>query len=71
VTGEHLQDKWTFERKPLMFETSVPGVFAVGDVRSSSVKRVAAAVGEGSAVVQHVFRYFESVPAHAASVDAQ
>ena len=50
------------ERTPQMFETSVPGVFAVGDVRSRSVKRVAAAVGEGSAVIQHVHSYLESVP---------
>jgi thioredoxin reductase (NADPH) len=70
VTGEHLQGG-TLERKPLMFETSVPGVFAVGDVRSRSVKRVAAAVGEGSAVVQHVFNYIQSIPARAASLDAQ
>jgi thioredoxin reductase (NADPH) len=39
------------------FATSVPGVFAIGDVRSSSVKRVASAVGEGSVVIQHVHRY--------------
>lgn len=37
-----------------MFETSAPGVFAVGDVRSGSVKRVASAVGEGSVVVPHI-----------------
>ena len=40
-----------------MFETSVPGVFAVGDVRSGSVKRVASAVGEGSVVIQQVHRH--------------
>ena len=39
------------------FQPSLPGVFAVGDVRSSSVKRVASAVGEGSVVVQAVHRY--------------
>jgi thioredoxin reductase (NADPH) len=43
-----------------MFETSVPGVFAVGDIRSASVKRVAAAVGEGSVVIQQVHRYVDS-----------
>jgi thioredoxin reductase (NADPH) len=42
------------------FQTSVPGVFAVGDVRSGSVKRVASAVGEGSVVVQAVHRYLAS-----------
>ena len=42
-----------------MFETSLPGVFAVGDVRAGSVKRVASAVGEGSVAVAHLFRYLE------------
>ena len=44
-------------RNPLPFETSVPGVFAVGDVRSGSLKRVAAAVGEGSSAVRQVHEY--------------
>ena len=44
-------------REPLPFETSVPGVFAVGDVRSGSMKRVAAAVGEGSSAVRSVHEY--------------
>ena len=48
--------KWPLARPPLLFETSQPGVFAVGDVRASSVKRVAAAVGEGSVCVQLVHR---------------
>jgi thioredoxin reductase (NADPH) len=43
------------------YETSVPGIFAIGDVRAGSVKRVASAVGEGSVVIQHVHRYLESV----------
>jgi NADPH-dependent glutamate synthase beta subunit-like oxidoreductase len=43
-------------RRPYLFETSVPGLFAVGDIRSGSVKRVASAVGEGSVVVQLVHR---------------
>jgi thioredoxin reductase (NADPH) len=42
---------------PYLFQTSLPGVFAVGDVRSGSVKRVASAVGEGSVVVQAVHRF--------------
>jgi thioredoxin reductase (NADPH) len=42
------------ERDPFLYETSAPGVFAVGDVRASSVKRVASAVGEGSVAVQFV-----------------
>jgi thioredoxin reductase (NADPH) len=43
------------------YETSVPGIFAIGDVRAGSVKRVASAVGEGSVVIQHVHRYLASV----------
>jgi thioredoxin reductase (NADPH) len=39
----------------------MPGVFAIGDLRADSVKRVASAVGEGSVVVQHVHRYLDSV----------
>ena len=45
------------------YETSVAGVFAIGDVRAGSVKRVASAVGEGSVVVQHVHRYLETLEA--------
>jgi thioredoxin reductase (NADPH) len=48
-----------------MFETSLPGVFAIGDVRAGSVKRVASAVGEGSVVIQHVHRYLEHAHAGA------
>jgi thioredoxin reductase (NADPH) len=47
---------WPLARPPMLFETSLPGVFAVGDVRASSVKRVAAAVGEGSVCVQLVHK---------------
>ena len=47
-------DGWTLTRPQGMFETSLPGVFAVGDVRSGSIKRVASAVGEGSVVVTQV-----------------
>ncbi len=56
---------WLLPRAPYLLETSLPGVFAVGDVRSDSVKRVAAAVGEGSICVQFVHRALRelSVPA--------
>jgi thioredoxin reductase (NADPH) len=47
---------WKSARQPEFFETNVPGIFAVGDVRCGSVKRVAAAVGEGSACIQQVHR---------------
>lgn len=54
---EHLAAaSWSLERPPSLFETSVPGMFAVGDVRSGSVKRVASAVGEGSVCIQLVHR---------------
>src|SRR5690606_41948690 len=45
---------WTWARPPYPLETSCPGIFAVGDVRATSTKRVASAVGEGSTVVQFV-----------------
>jgi thioredoxin reductase (NADPH) len=49
-------------RQPSRFETSMPGVFAVGDVRAGSVKRVAAAAGEGSTVVATIHEYLASAP---------
>ena len=52
---------WPLERDPMLFETSVPGVFAAGDVRSGANRRVAAAVGEGSAAIYSVQRYLETV----------
>ena len=48
--------RWPLQRVPLMLETSIPGVFAVGDVRTESVKRVASAVGEGSISISLVHR---------------
>src|SRR6202022_962775 len=54
---EHLKGWEAFGRSPLPFETSHPGLFAVGDVRSGSTKRGAAAVGEGSAAVRSVHEY--------------
>ena len=48
---------------PALLETSVPGVFAVGDVRSGSVKRVATAVGDGAIAVQLLHRYLATLPA--------
>ena len=50
-------ERWPLERAPLSLETSMPGVFAVGDVRSGAVKRVASAVGEGSIVVSEVHQH--------------
>ena len=50
------------DRTPLPFETSQPGLFAVGDVRSGSVKRVASAVGEGSAAIRSVHEHLSYLP---------
>jgi thioredoxin reductase (NADPH) len=55
-TGVDLGPDWPLRRAPYMLETSRPGVFAVGDVRAGSVKRVASAVGEGAMAVQFVHR---------------
>jgi thioredoxin reductase (NADPH) len=51
---------WKLERAPYLLETSVPGVFVAGDVRNGSVKRVASAVGEGSAAVMFVHQYLST-----------
>ena len=52
---------WTLERDPSLLETNIPGVFAVGDVRYGSVKRVASGVGEGSVAIQFVHQYLSNV----------
>lgn len=52
---------WPLAREPFAFETSIPGVFAAGDVRSGANRRVAAAVGEGSAAIYSVHRYLRMV----------
>jgi thioredoxin reductase (NADPH) len=57
LTAEDLgAARWPLARPPYLFETSLPGVFAVGDVRANSVKRVASAVGEGSICIQLVHK---------------
>lgn len=53
--------RWTLDRDPLPMETSVPGIFAAGDVRHQSIKRVASAVGEGAVAVALVHRYLKTV----------
>jgi len=52
-------DGWPLDRPPLYLETSVPGIFAAGDVRYRSVKRVASAVGEGAIAIQQLHQYFD------------
>jgi thioredoxin reductase (NADPH) len=53
--------RWPLDRDPFLLETSVPGVFAAGDVRAGSGRRVATAVGEGAAAVHMIHRYLETV----------
>ena len=60
VNGERPRD-WNVDRDPFLFETSVPGIFAAGDTRHGSGKRVAAAVGEGSATVSVIHEYLRTV----------
>jgi thioredoxin reductase (NADPH) len=57
LTGADTGDKWKADRPPHDLETSRPGIFSAGDARSGSVKRVAAAVGEGAAAIQAVHQY--------------
>jgi thioredoxin reductase (NADPH) len=64
LTGSDLPaDSWPLERAPLMLETSLPGVFAVGDAREGSTKRVASAVGEGSVVIEQVHQLLDATRA--------
>lgn len=68
LAREELQAcRWPLERAPLLSETSLPGIFAVGDVRSGSVKRVASSVGEGSICIQFVHRALPELAARAYS----
>ena len=61
LTGQDVLDdpaaSWPASRQPLLLETSLPGVFAAGDVRHGSVKRCASAVGEGATTIASVHRY--------------
>jgi thioredoxin reductase (NADPH) len=68
VTGQDLSRDGFEERAPLMFETSMPGVFAAGDVRYGSVKRVASAVGAGAIAIQSVHEYLRLAPRQAGVV---
>ncbi len=58
--GSH-PSRWPLDRAPLPLETSMPGVFAAGDVRCRSIKRVASAVGDGATVVRLVHEYFAAI----------
>jgi thioredoxin reductase (NADPH) len=54
-------DGWTLRRDPYLLETSVPGIFAAGDVRQGAVRRVASAVGQGANVISFVHQYLRTV----------
>jgi thioredoxin reductase (NADPH) len=66
VTGPYLRkfrsfaETWKVNREPYYLETCMPGVFAAGDVRHGSIKRVASAVGEGAMAIAFVHRYLAS-----------
>jgi thioredoxin reductase (NADPH) len=65
LTGSEMRatGRWTLDRDPYLLETSVPGIFACGDVRFAPVKRVAAAVGEGSMAIAFVHQYLKDADA--------
>jgi thioredoxin reductase (NADPH) len=64
ITGSDLPpEAWPLEREPMLLETSAPGVFAAGDVRQGSIKRVTTAMGEGATVVHLVHRFLALEPA--------
>ncbi|MGC2386640.1 MAG: hypothetical protein WA460_06140, partial [Nitrososphaeraceae archaeon] len=52
---------WSIDRQPFLLETNVPGIFTAGDVRHGSIKRIAAAVGEGSTAIQLIHQYLMKV----------
>ncbi len=61
LAGSHYANRWPLPRAPFALETSVPGVFAAGDVRLDSMKRVASAVGEGAMSIYLVHRYLATI----------
>jgi len=61
LQGAQRPKAWSLDRDPFLLETNVPGVFAVGDVRHGSIKRVASVVGEGSVAVQFIHQYLSKV----------
>ena len=65
-TDARVAERWSLERDPYLLETSVPGIFACGDVRLSPVKRVAAAVGEGSMAIAFVHQYLRDTKGRSA-----
>jgi thioredoxin reductase (NADPH) len=68
---EQQNGAWPLERDPYLLETSVPGIFAVGDVRHGSIKRVASGVGEGSMAIAFIHQYFSERQAAATEIDSR
>jgi thioredoxin reductase (NADPH) len=60
MAGGHPPESWPLQRPPMFLESSLPGVFAVGDVRCGSVKRVASAVGDGSVAIRLIHDYLRN-----------
>jgi thioredoxin reductase (NADPH) len=61
IVGGERPSTWTVERDPFLLETSVPGIFAAGDVREGVIRRVASAVGQGSIAISMIHKYLETV----------
>ena len=62
LTGPDAGQDWPLQRAPFLLETTLPGVFAVGDVRHGSMKRVAAAVGDGATAIRLIHDYLALGP---------
>ena len=61
LLDEHEAGAWPLDRDPYLLETSVPGIFAAGDVRHGSIKRVASSVGAGSMTIAFVQQYLAEI----------
>ncbi|MEM7345606.1 MAG: FAD-dependent oxidoreductase [Chloroflexota bacterium] len=61
IVNDQRPKKWPLKRDPFLLETSVPGIFAVGDIRQGAIRRVASAVGQGSTAVSFVHQYLKTV----------
>ena len=59
--GLQRPQNWALDRQPFLLETDIPGIFAAGDVRHGSIKRIAAGVGEGSTAIQLIHQYLSKV----------
>jgi thioredoxin reductase (NADPH) len=61
VRNGHMPATWKQKRDPYLLETSVPGIFAAGDIRQGAVRRVASAVGQGAIAISLVHQYLKTV----------